>query len=39
MYMEKFIDTDVDKSFMLTEETVNCCNHVEVLKAIGNEAG
>ena len=24
--MEKFIDTVVDRSFMLTEETVNCCN-------------
>ena len=34
--MEKFIDTDVDKSFMLTEETVNCGKHVEDLKAIRN---
>ena len=34
--MEKFIDTIVDWSFMLPEETVNCCQHIQDLKAIGN---
>ena len=34
--MGKFIDTVVDESFMRAAETVNCCQHVEDLKAIGN---
>ena len=32
----KLIDTVVDESFMLAGETVNCCQHVQDLKAIGN---
>ena len=32
----KFIDTVVNESFMLAGETVNCCQHSQNLKAIGN---
>ena len=36
MSMGKFIVTVVDESFMHAGETVNCCQYVEDLKAIGN---
>ena len=33
--MGKLIDTVVDELFMLAGETVNCCQYVQNLKAIG----